>query len=253
MAKHIREFDAWLDEHDWPRVACPTCGDGGLGVENLSGCRDAPSAKLVAKYDVTGPEELTGTFSGHLRCDNPSCDELVTVAGDWQLVVNEGDPKWGSFGDIYRIRYVNPPLQMMALPSATPASVRNAIEVASSVLWNSPASSAGRLRQGVEELLTVRGIKRFVVNKHGKQQRLALDSRIAIFGKTHSEVAETLLAVKWIGNNGAHDNTLTIDQVLVGAEILEAAIRALYDKTEAQLKSKVKAINKAKGLPKSKS
>jgi hypothetical protein len=62
-------------------------------------------------------------------------------------------------------------------------------------------------------------------------------------------VADALEAVKWIGNGGSHDDKLTATDVLDGAEILELAVKALYDRTEAELMSKVRSINKRRGLP----
>lgn len=257
MAKHLSEFVGWLDKHSWPRVACPTCVHGGLAfVEgSMTNLMDNESTALAEQVHkgLIGPEELAGTFHGHLLCDNTSCAQTVSIAGDWQYVVNDGDhPEWGSFGDIYRIRYVNPPLQLIDVPAGTPEKVKDCITAASTVLWSSPSSAANQLRQVIEELLTARKIKRYAINKKKRRRLIALDSRIAIFGSSggHPEVAETLLAVKWIGNNGSHDNSLNQQQVMVGAEILEAAIKALYDKTEVDLRAKVKAINKSKGLPK---
>ena len=79
--------------------------------------------------------------------------------------------------------------------------------------------------------------------------RLDLHSRIVEFSKTNTDVGDTLLAVKWIGNDGSHDSALELEDVLLGAEILDAAITALYDKSADDLKAKVRAINRRKGLP----
>ncbi|PKH42155.1 protein of unknown function [Nocardioides alpinus] len=257
MAKPISALVGWLDEYDWPKVSCPTCGEGGLDFveKSITTLEDVESAAKQESYKqgLAGPEELSGTFHGHLICDNSSCRDAVAMAGDWGLWVNDGMyPERGSFGSVYRIRYLNPPLRLMNLPDKTPQKVQDCVQFASSVLWASPASAANQLRQAVEELLTARKVKRFVVNAHGKLKTVPLDARIAIFAKTHPAVAETLMAVKWIGNSGSHDNDLSAEQVLTGAAILEAAVKGLYDKTESELKATVKAINKSKGFPKTK-
>lgn len=174
------------------------------------------------------------------------------MAGDWQCVVNDGDPTLGTFGDIYRVRYVNPPLMILIVPTGTPKPVEDAVESASVILWLSPSAAANRLRHAVEELLTARKVKKTTIGKNGKRVKLTLHDRIVAFSKTHSDVADALEAVKWIGNGGSHDSDLTVPDVLTGAEILDLAIKALYDKSDAALKAKVKAINKAKGLPKKK-
>lgn len=173
-----------------------------------------------------GPrDELSGTFHGQLSCDNTLCSRDVTVAGDWQSVFNNGDPSLGEFGDIYRLRYANPPLRMMKLPAATPKTVQDAVETAASVLWISPSSAASRLRQAVEALLTARKIKRFVIDSKGRRRRLNLHQRIELFKSVEPEVAEALLAMKWIGNDGTHEDTLDVPQVLLGARILRRRSR----------------------------
>lgn len=174
------------------------------------------------------------------------------MAGDWQCVFNEGDPSLSTFGDIYRVRYVNPPLKILIVPAGTPKAVKEAIESASVILWLSPSASANRLRHAVEELLTAKKVKKTTISSSGKRVKIKLHDRIVAFSKTHPDVADALEAVKWIGNGGSHDSDLTVPDVLTGADILDLAIKALYDKSDAALKAKVKAINKARGLPKKK-
>jgi hypothetical protein len=253
VAKPIQELNGWLDEHTWPKVACPDCVVGGLGLDaQPAHVLDQASKAIVDlnRRNLGPPDELSGTFHGQLTCDNPLCRREVTIAGDWQLIYNDGDPALGEFGDIYRLRYANPPLRLMRLPDATPQTVRESVQTAGSVIWISPSSAAGRLRQGVEALLTARHVKRFVITK-GKRRRLDLHRRIELFRSTEPEVADALLAIKWIGNDGAHEDSLDVPQVLIGAQIMEAVLVALYDTSAAELASTVKKINANKGLSKS--
>lgn len=252
MASNLTELTGWLDRVDWPRATCPECGVGSVGFENATHNADRASQAILDLHHVGQgpPDELVGTFVGTLRCDNFKCRRALSMGGDWQLVINEGDPALGQFGDIYRLRYVNPALPIISVPESTPEAIKNAIENASVVLWISPSAAANQLRQSVEELLTARRVKKTTINKNGKRVHLSLHDRIAAFSRTSPEIAEALEAVKWIGNDGSHDNTLTVEDVLQGAEILDLAIKALYDKSDARLRAKARAINKAKGLRK---
>jgi hypothetical protein len=55
------------------------------------------------------------------------------------------------------------------------------------------------------------------------------------------------LAVKWIGNVGAHSNLeLTTADVLEAADFLEQGFKLLYDKSDIMLRRKAEAINKAR-------
>ncbi|MDF9716304.1 DUF4145 domain-containing protein [Nocardioides sp. ChNu-153] len=249
MAKDIREFDGWLDEYDWPRVACPTCVYGSLSFNpaEMTRSTDTHSTELVDLHlkNLGPPEELTGTFHGHLDCDNTGCGERVTLAGDWQLVFNEGfDPSRGQLGNIYRVRYVNPPLRLIRLPKDTPPKVADGVTSAAKVIWVSPSSAANRLRYAAEALLAHEGVP--PTSPSGGL--VPLGRRISEYAKTEPELAKALKAVSYIGNEGSHDELLTITQVLEGATILAHVIAALYDKSEAAMAARIKAINDAMGV-----
>lgn len=249
MAKHIREFDGWLDKYDWPRVTCPTCGDGSLAFDEskMTTLTDVAGTEMVDLHhkNLGPPEELEGTFHGHLQCDNSSCAETVTVAGNWQLVINDGsDPAKGQFGDIYQVQYVNPPVRLMTLPASTPAKVRDGVDSASRIIWASPSAAANRLRYAAEELLTHEG----VAPKTPSGGFRPLGKRIEEYEATEPDLAKALKAISYIGNEGSHDELLSASQVLEGVIILDHVITALYDDSTAALQAKIKAINDAKGV-----
>ena len=61
------------------------------------------------------------------------------------------------------------------------------------------------------------------------------------------EVAEHLLAIKWIGNSGSHVGELSQKDLLDGFELVEYALEKLYSKNEERLNQMTKEINKRKG------
>lgn len=249
MAQNLSSLDGWLSEHDWPRVACPVCDVGTIGYDKVVTYPDQESMRLMDEETLYGGPrpEIQGAFSGSFECDNTKCSRRFAISGDWRSWINEGDPRLGDFGEMYQIRHITPPLKIMKVPSSAPTRVKAAITAASSVLWLSPSSAANQLRQAVEELLTTKKIRRTSTDKKGKTSYRSLHSRIVEYRATDKEVAAALEAVKWIGNGGSHDNALSISDVLVGAEILELALKSLYDKSDALLMAKVKAINTTKG------
>lgn len=253
MIGDLGRLDGWVDEKHWPRMRCPVCEHGSVGFNKATHHLDRESEEIVelANRNQGPPDELSGTFEGTLECDDKSCGQLLSVAGDWGLWFNEGDPADGQFGEVFRVRYVNPPLKILHVPEKIPVKVKVAIDSASAVLWLSPAAAANRLRQAVEELLTAQRVRKTMINKYKKRVSLKLHARIDLYSKINKDVGDALLAVKWIGNDGSHDSTLHVKDVLLGAEILDVAITALYDKSADHLKAKVKAINKRAGSPKS--
>ncbi|KQM58177.1 hypothetical protein ASE64_11590 [Agreia sp. Leaf210] len=222
---------------------------GSLGFENFETYPDQESKRVIEIANNGGaPDELQGTYSGNLLCDNARCLQRVAMLGDWRYWINEGDPKYGQFGAMYKIRQVHPPLRLIAVPDRAPDEVKSAISTASSAIWISPSLAANQLRQAVEDLLTAKRVRRTSIKATtGKRNRLNLHTRIREYAAKEPKIAEALEAVKWIGNSGSHDDKLTVAEVLVGAEILELALKSLYDKSDAQLLSKVRAINRTKG------
>lgn len=84
--------------------------------------------------------------------------------------------------------------------------------------------------------------------KTGKPSRASLHARIEDFGVAHPDESEVLLAVKWIGNEATHGRELSIKDVMTCAEVLEAALMSLYDRSDSELRALVRKINKQKGV-----
>ncbi len=168
------------------------------------------------------------------------------IVGDYAVDVDFDDDGRSFEVDVYRLRFAAPPLKIVASPVGTPDTVIKAIDGATAVIWTDPSAAANRLRVAIEELLTAHRIRRFR-NVRGKRIRLNTHDRIQEFGQYKTRPAETLEAVKWIGNQGSHEAALTATNVLEGAELLGFALRELYDKTEKQMERKVRTVNKRPG------
>lgn len=196
-----------------------------------------------------GPrEELFGTFDGHLTCTRSACGQAVSVAGDWRYVFDfDEDVSSERFADEYRVRYMNPAPLLIELPARTPAKVEAAVRAASEVIWLNANAAANQLRQAVEELLTAKKVRKQTLTTKNKIERLTTHQRIVAFRAVNPEVAALLEAVKWIGNSGSHESSLTVADVLTGANYLALALRRLYDTSDAKLLAQVKAVNKKRG------
>lgn len=103
---------------------------------------------------------------------------------------------------------------------------------------------------GIENRLTAKGVPRTSINQKPKRERLGAHKRIERLKQSHREAGEALMAVKWIGNEGSHeDGELSALDVIDGAEFLEHALALIYDHKKKALLRRVKAVNKAKGVP----
>ena len=230
------------------------CLVGHLGVEAV---KDVASAGSQRVYDVSGePEDLSGTFHGVMKCVIPTCRESVVIAGDYRVDIagdyrvdfDPEDDGTSIYRQFFRLRFATPALKIILPPPDTPEPVVRAIESAAAVVWADANSAANRLRVAIDEVLTAYGMPRFR-NSNGKRRRIPTDLRIKEFSQYEGMVADTLEAVKWIGNQGSHESGLSVTDVLDGAELMSFALRQLYDKSEEQIHRQVRAVNRRRGLP----
>lgn len=259
MPNRLLKLDKWVSHLSWPPMPCPECGEGTVSLhKELMTLRDPASNELMELIDANreGLSELTGTCSGHLTCSNRQCSRTILVSGDWSYDIDvsdvDGRQTWVNY---MRVRYLAPPLPIFTPPVKTPAKVAAAIHAAAELLWINPNAAANQLRQAIEELLTHKGINRTFITKKHKRQRYTTHDRIGMFrdaNPANAEVADTLEAVKWIGNSGSHESGLTIAEVLEGADLLEHALIELYDTTKSLRRARIKQINSSKHIPRTK-
>jgi hypothetical protein len=238
VAKHLSKFTGLLSEKYWPTVPCPTCEVGNLQLADGVQVIWASHVMTAPDYPPLAEIEYSGSFTAHLRCDDGGCREGVVVAGRAYV-----DEQWESvtesrYQTFLQVHFVDPALRLFQIPPTTPEPIAKAIESASVVMWASPSSAANRLRYAVEEVL----------NHQGVAASGTAHSRIKKFGKTNKALADALMAVKWIGNEGSHQDVLTTSDVLDDAEILEHVVVALYGTGSLAIEAKIKAVNDAKGI-----
>lgn len=254
VPRSLSDLDEWITAAKWPRILCPQCQVGTVGFGNSQTYLDSASREsLDAARRNEGPfEELSGTFTGMLICDDSSCRREFAMAGDWGFLYDFDD--FDGHGqphsvDTYRVRYVNPALPLFLIPTRTPQAVRDEIVGASNVLFISPSAAGNRLRRAVEELMNAQRVnKSRIDSKSGKRVAITLHARIVQFGSKQPATAHALLAVKWIGNEATHGQDMTVADVVLCARVLEAALVALYDQSDAELRKIVAQINRRKGL-----
>lgn len=252
MAQDLRLLDDWVLKTEWPHVGCPTCAEGFLSPDAAGLVTvDSGAAIIYRDDDNWEPDWLLGRFHGVLTCHNPACQETVVIAGDYKVdYVNGPDGRWyGEWGQYVRLRFARPPFRLLDAPPRTPDGVKQAIDSASEVLWSDPGAAANRLRVGIEQLLTARRVPKTAARKNGGRRQLSAHERIQKLKITHLTAGNALEAVKWIGNAGSHDSEVTATDVLDGAELLEYALRLLYDTRDRELDRRVRRINQRRGLP----
>jgi Domain of unknown function (DUF4145) len=142
--------------------------------------------------------------------------------------------------------YFYPSLDIFPIPSTCPESVAKEIKLSFQLFFCSPAASANHIRKSIENVLTDKGVKRFGISKNERKRTfINLNNRINIYKSKNPSVADYMLAIKWIGNEGSHGD-LSRDDVLDAYDILEIMLDELYVGHGKAVKKKISMINKRK-------
>jgi hypothetical protein len=252
LIKDLREIAKGFPENleDWPHIPCPTCTRGALlPVPDSFVAEESVTSKSLHDHDAWEPEWIQGGFHCVLTCRRETCDHVRVI----------GEMTVGLAGryDVQYEQYLTPTMFFPALPllesrDLCPSEVGERVDAAAKILWLDPNAAANRIRAAVEALMDDRGVIRKKLNRAGKAVRLSLDDRIATFKTAlpqHADAADLLLAVKWIGNVGSHEDVLRIPDVLEGVEFLDHALSLIYDTNHGDMKKRASEVTARRGRP----
>lgn len=245
----------WKEQiRTWPVWPCPHCGSIALSInKDTLVTEETGTSRAAHSHDAWEVSWISERFTAQLLCGNGSCGNVVVVCGNVQcdehmLYDHEGLTQ-GEILRTYVPRYFYEPLPVFPIEQECPDAVGDELRKSFGLLWCDVSSAANRLRVAVEALLTERGIKRTTINKGGKRQSLTLHSRILDFKSNEPDAADTLLAIKWLGNEGSHAGTeaLSVEDLLDAYELFEHAIEQVYVKRHKKMSKLASGINKRRG------
>jgi Domain of unknown function (DUF4145) len=246
---HYNELGEWFPENLFPTILCGICQDGYLVLEKVSTVELNSSLEEHAHPDWD-PEWITGLHLSRMRCGNPKCKEIATTTGEYRMVFDieydeRGNPQQ-TYSKELRINYVTPVSPLILKRDDYPDQVAQLIKEASAIALVSPGAAANRIRTAIDELLNAQKVIKIRTTKKGRA-RLTTHARILIFNAKNSEASDLLLAVKWIGNGGTHNDNISLSEVLDGVELFAHALDKLFNHKNIKLKKKAKIINDRKG------
>ncbi|WP_157829597.1 DUF4145 domain-containing protein [Nocardioides alpinus] len=236
-----------------PSPRCPDCGVGTVSFAaptkfETAGMREA------RKHDAYDPDWEKGTFVMQGVCGAHTCQQVVVATGTWRVDYGTTGGYPESYADqfavFYRVRQVHPPLRLMELPDDAAVNealggIAEGLLTAGAVLFTAPGLAATSLRGCIERFLSNAGISR----KTAKDRFRPLDRRLVEWREKDADrdgIADLMLAVKWLGNTGTHeDSVLTAADVLEGARLLDEAFHRLY--VSPAITAAAAAINAAEG------
>ncbi|MEZ4722976.1 MAG: DUF4145 domain-containing protein [Flavobacteriales bacterium] len=253
------EIKKWLknsfSKNKIPDWTCPSCNNGYLKIIPAEfHFEETTESKGWHSHDDWGPEFIRYRFHGTLKCKN--CDDFIAFLGrgsvDWSQYYDDiGDRYYENYYDIFYPEFFKPSLKLFDVHTNCPESIKDEIEASFSFFWNDLASCANKIRISLELLMDNQKVKK-TFEHAGQRKKLSLHKRIEEFKNMKPEIADFLLAIKWIGNTGSHVGKLEKIDILEAYELLDHSINLLFDKTEEKLKKITKEINKRKGVRKRK-
>jgi Domain of unknown function (DUF4145) len=217
-----------LTERSSPAWPCPACSNGTLAlVPNSLVAKETVESRQL--YEVLcEPESTAYTFSAWLRCNYGDCGEEVVVVGNGTVArfdrMNEAGEEEEKYIRSFHPLFCWPMPDMFELPEKCPPEVQTELRAGFRLFWSDQAASAGRVRVSLERLMD-----------HYRIPELKLHDRIKEFSKAETTAGEKLMALKWLGNTGSHQGSVSRDDLLDGFEVLEYSIAELFDQRTARV------------------
>jgi hypothetical protein len=132
----------------------------------------------------------------------------------------------------YEIQNIDPAVDIFNISAEIPEDIQDSLEESFSLFWGHPSSAGNEIRKALEILMDEMKIKNKGTNKKGEEYPLNLHARIEEFGRIengkYSGLAMKLLAIKWAGNAGSHEDALTREDVLDAYEVLEYVLEEIF-------------------------
>lgn len=238
-----------------PEWNCPKCEKGILKLKKETFAQEEPNHSRNHQHDAWEPEWIEYVYSCLFYCSNTSCREVVASTGtggvDWDVDYDEHGNQEQVWSDYFRPKFFEPPLKIITIPTDCPESVKTPLIESFRLLFSSPSASANNIRIALEHLLNELKITRYKLVA-GKRRIVSLHERISKIPAKYDELKDLMLAVKWLGNAGSHDNdSMTLDDVFDAYEMTEHVLHEIYETKKKKLKALAKMVNKKKGPTKS--
>ncbi|WP_142418311.1 DUF4145 domain-containing protein [Citrobacter braakii] len=237
--------------------ACPSCNRYSLKIVESSFHKDITSQShdICNHFNQWIPEEIEYKYSCLLKCQNKTCNEIISSVGSGFIdlisykVVEGYDYPEPIYGDYYKPMFFEPSLNLISIPDRCPDSIREPLRESFKLFFSSTGSSANNARVAIEALLTEMEVPTKKIDKNGKPAFMPLHERIGKIPGEYNHVKDMLTAIKWIGNSGSHhgDAKPLVDDVIDIYELIEHVLEEVYAPRLSRLTAIAERINQNKG------
>lgn len=212
-----------------PNWKCAQCAGGHLRLvpESFFHSNDGHTEQNKGEewFDY---DDFRLVFTALARCDNDECREAARVAGEGGLFEDPDlEQHRMDYSELFASNYVSPSPPLIAVPDECPETVVDQIRKANVAQWGDYDAALMHLRIAVERLLDAQSMVSTRTTPKGRSY-LSLHDRIDLFRAQRPKEADALLAAKWLGNAGAHNEEVTRGDVFDMYDILERVLDLLY-------------------------
>lgn len=234
---------------------CPECGRTSLEIDLDSiSTNETVASKNNQKeeFDIETIEEI---YKGIFRCINKKCNEQIYCIGkasyDWEYFdyIETGGYASPSRREPYSymvLEYITPFIKYFNIPNKTPNKIVDVLNEAFKLTPTSYSAAANKVRVAVEVLCSTFGI----AGRSASGKFIPLDNRLKsiIEGNELYPFKSKLLAIKWLGNAGSHEeDNVDIESLFHSFEIIKNILDELYNKND-RVDRLVELVNENQGV-----
>jgi hypothetical protein len=240
----------WLNGTLNCKYPCPNCNDGTLTLQDKGFHEEQTLESILEDKEISDGGVASAAYTqyynfiGILQCSN--CKDHVSVCGDsfWSEYLTEEDIE-NKDAALFP-KFFFPTLHIFPIPTNTPLDVKEELLKAFSLFWVDGSSCVNKIRTTIEILLDKQKVKRTIISKKGKREKITLHQRITIYGRKNVKLSNLLEAAKWLGNIGSHGK-IEDESVLTAFDLLEYFLEEIYDSRAKKYELLSKRIIKSKG------
>lgn len=235
-----KRFTSAFSEHVPGRYFCPYCFDGLLLLEKETlNFSETESSIREREAPTWEPSWIRYVYSCNFKCQ--SCGENVSSCGGGQQVNSRIDESDDVIDYVeYLPKFFYPPIHIFPINKKCPIKTKELLIESFAIAWADLSAAGNKLRTATEHLIVS-----YMPELHSVG---GLHNKILKFQDRDLEVANMLLALKFLGNEASHDSVLEECDLAIAYEILERVLNRLYG-DDSHFNAAVSAINSQKGKP----
>jgi len=187
------------------------------------------------------------------QCSYNNCKEVFAISGRYhtEIAVDNNGQEF-SLAVCNHVA-ITPSIHPIRFPPQFPDAVKDQYVSAFSIMWHDANAALNRVRTALELLMDhFRVSRKRISQKKGVRKRVRLDLHIRIerLGEKRKSVADlvpALLAVKYLGNDGTHDTSATLDDLFDALDLSEGLLTRLFDPRHTTTEQIATEVLKRKG------